>query len=901
MQISPDNFLEVKMQFLSDIFDAAKSLNGAGFFMEKSLKLVDVHQNIHEKYQIRQYQHESIGRLCYYLDEYPNARKPAHLLFNLATGSGKTLIMAAAILKLANDGYRKFVFTTRLSSVVHKTLDNLLNVSSSKYLFAENLTLNGQSVEIRKVSNFSGQPEPNVIEIIFLTTSALHSAIKNPKENGLSLTEVVDNPLVLLADEAHNLSTDTLSKTEAREEFENWESTVHALHNLNPSNVLLEFTATARIEDLDPRIVAKYKDVLLHRFTLKEMRQEGFSKNVITIQLDAPLYLRVLSALVLSLYRELVAAKLSVHLKTAVMFKANRLNLKDQVIDRDTINPTFVGSENFLSFYRDFMETLNEDDINELRVNSHGDLKTALEFLEQEIGTGSMISTLKASFSNTALLSVDSNKELRDKNRLLNSLEDISNPIRAVLATESLNEGWDVQNLFDIVRLYDSRDAKGNKAGKNTIQEAQLIGRGARYFPFSLDGAAATFQRKFDDSTVSAHQWLEKLAYHSMRNPRYIQELEQVLVDQGILASNTVQREITPKPEVLLDPWASTEIFSNSLVPKTEDSVKARTNGIPDRCKSTILDLPTFEQIAHAVFGDSGNFDFKSDTKTVNFRSSEFEWQVWLSALDRLQGGTYEQLSRFLPFLKSRKEFILGENYLPSVIIQVTGNSEQLNAMSQQLQYQIALQVCKNVLDKLMKIESVGFGDFVFTPRLFTDVFGKSKTLNFDEQNPRSKGDSAFAFATWDWFAQNEIWGTSEEYSLVRFVESQIDTIKQHWSEVLLVRNEGHMSIYDFDSGQRFNPDFLLLLGRNSRSGRELLQVFIEPKGDQFLDAAKTFSGGAESWKESLLETLEVRSQIKQDALSTVRVAGLPFYNAGLSNHGLHTRFVEAFRQLITN
>ncbi len=889
------------MQFLSDIFDAAKSLHGEGFFIEKSLQLGDVYQNIHEKYQVRDYQHESIGRLSYYLGEYSNAQKPAHLLFNLATGSGKTLIMAAAILKLAKDGYRKFIFTTRLSSVVHKTLDNLMNVSSSKYLFTENLIVDGQVMEIRKVSNFSGKPDPNVIEIIFTTTSALHSAIKNPKENGFSLTEVSEAPLVLLADEAHNLSTETLSKVEARDEFENWESTVKALHTLNASNVLLEFTATARIEDLDPKILAKYKDVLLHRFTLKEMRQKGFSKNVITIQLDAPLYLRVLSALVLSLYRELLAAKLGVPLKTVVMFKANRLNLKDQIIDRSTVNPTFVGSENFLIFYQELMSSLSENDIKELGQNSHGELKAALAFLEQELGTRSVVSSLKTSFSNAGFLSVDSSKESRDKSRLLNSLEETSNPVRAVLATESLNEGWDVQNLFDIVRLYDSRDAKGNKAGKNTIQEAQLIGRGARYFPFSLDGASDNFQRKFDESPDSSHQWLEKLAYHSMRNPRYIQELEQVLVDQGILASTTVQRDIVPKADLLkADPWVSIEVFTNLLVPKTEDSIKARTSGLPDRCKSAILDLPTFEQISHEVFGDSENFDFKSETKTVNIPMSQFDWRVWLAALDRLPGGTYSQLSKHLPFLKSRKEFILGEKYLPSVNVQVTGNSEQIDAMSQQLEFLIAFQVCKTVLDKLMKIESVGFGDFSFKPRLFTEVFGNTKTLNFDDQNPRSKGDSSFAFSRWNWFAQNEIWGTSEEYSLVRFIESQIDFIKLHWSQVLLVRNEGHLSIYDFDSGQRFNPDFLLLLTRQTVSGTEQLQVFIEPKGDQFLDSAKTFAGGSEGWKESLLESLQARSQVNQNALSTVKVAGLPLYNAGLANRDLLSRFTDAFKALMT-
>ncbi|MFL4916016.1 hypothetical protein [Staphylococcus aureus] len=43
-----------------------------------------------------------------------------------------------------------------------------------------------------------------------------------------------------------------------------------------------------------------------------------------------------------------------------------------------------------------------------------------------------------------------------------------------------LNEGWDVLNLFDIVKIDEKK--KVNKNATNA--EAQLIGRGARYYPF---------------------------------------------------------------------------------------------------------------------------------------------------------------------------------------------------------------------------------------------------------------------------------------------------------------------------------------------------------------------------------------------------------------------------------
>ena len=38
-----------------------------------------------------------------------------------------------------------------------------------------------------------------------------------------------------------------------------------------------------------------------------------------------------------------------------------------------------------------------------------------------------------------------------------------------MFAVQKLNEGWDVLNLFDIVRLYETRDGKGDKIGKTTL------------------------------------------------------------------------------------------------------------------------------------------------------------------------------------------------------------------------------------------------------------------------------------------------------------------------------------------------------------------------------------------------------------------------------------------------
>lgn len=66
----------------------------------------------------------------------------------------------------------------------------------------------------------------------------------------------------------------------------------------------------------------------------------------------------------------------------------------------------------------------------------------------------------------------------------LNSLESPNNLYRVVFAVAKLTEGWDVLNLYDIVRISNYKDTKGDK--KTTMAEAQLIGRGARYNPLFI-------------------------------------------------------------------------------------------------------------------------------------------------------------------------------------------------------------------------------------------------------------------------------------------------------------------------------------------------------------------------------------------------------------------------------
>src|SRR5699024_9113927 len=91
---------------------------------------------------------------------------------------------------------------------------------------------------------------------------------------------------------------------------------------------------------------------------------------------------------------------------------------------------------------------------------------------------------------------------------------------RVIFAVAKLNEGWDVLNLYDIVRI--SEGAGTTRTA--TDSEAQLIGRGARYFPFKYENKKS-YQRRFDNVN-SDLSFLETLHYHTINEEGYLANLK---------------------------------------------------------------------------------------------------------------------------------------------------------------------------------------------------------------------------------------------------------------------------------------------------------------------------------------------------------------------------------------
>ncbi len=897
---------------LYDEFNSYKNFAGADVFKNKAREKTDILKNLNQAFSIREYQKEALGRFYYYCEEYHQKQKPIHLMFNMATGSGKTLIMAANLLYFYQKGYRNFIFFTRLGNIIQKTKANFLDPNSKKYLFADKITFDGQEIKIKEVDNFEGTNDDD-INIIFSTTALLHSRFNFVHENVLTYEDFADKKIVLIADEAHNLSAETnnkLSKTEEQDR-RNWENTVVRILNANnqKENVLLEFTATARLEQEYPEILEKYKDKAIYRYDLKEYRLDGFSKDVRTLQINAPIMERALSAVIISQYRRKVAEKHKIALKPVVMFKANRVTPPKQKEELRNKNPQIVVSNEFKTAFHQLIAGLNEKLLKQQAEIQDATLQKAFQFFnEQEISLADLAQEIKSDFAPEKCLTVDEDKDLEQKQILLNSLEDQNNEIRAIFATEKLNEGWDVLNLFDIVRLYDTRSeyksktGKERKPGKTTVQEAQLIGRGARYFPFIIEDSTDEYSRKFDFDQENELRILEQLYYHSMHNPDYISELTKVLVREGIVPERTIKREINIKESFKnKDFWKKGYIFLNSRKENLGKNVFALVDAKAEfdyNAEINIFQLPTREAIEKDLFVAGAGAGVKAKIEIRDYKIADLGTHIVRTALAKVPAGRFDELKKIFGNIESVKDFISNKKYLGGIKIKVKGTTEQLENLLQDEKLNIAWFAINKVLNIAGKEKKEYYGTKEFKAHLIQKIFENNKVLQLDSESPRAQNMRDFDFSSREWFAQNEIWGTSEEESFLRFIDETVTKLKKKYQDIALLRNEQFFKIYSFADGEPFYPDFVLFLTEKKTKQEVMYQIFIEPKGDQFLDAQNTFEQSKEVWKQKLLieiaknHTVDLKLENKD-----FRLIGLPFFNEGQVNSVLREKFEEVFEK----
>jgi type III restriction enzyme len=836
----------------------------------------NIKQNL--RYEARPYQIEAFARFTYYLNKYKHRRKPSQLLFHMATGSGKTLIMAGAIVELYKMGYRNFIFFVNTDTIIRKTKENFLNTASLKYLFAQQININNQPVSIREVDNFESVND-NDINIHFSTIQGLHSRLNTPRENSVTFEDFANKKIVLISDEAHHVNSLTKKKLTGKElEVErSWENTITRIFDSNSENIMLEFTAT--LELAHPSVAAKYNSKLIFDYDLKKFREDGYSKEVKTLQADLEAVDRALEGIIVSQYKKKVFSKYGLLIKPVVMMKSK----------------TTAESAEMEQQFKDKIQNLSKTDINKIRgLKENETLQKAFQFFEEsKITTTNLIDELKDDFSEDKIISVNSKNDTDEKQIVINTLEAKDNEYRVVFAVDKLNEGWDVLNLYDIVRLYETRDSKGGKPGKTTVQEAQLIGRGARYFPFKISEEQPLDQRKFDADLENEMRICEELHYHCSHNPRYIQELNTALREIGIYPKEKKEVFLELKDDFKESKFYKTGfVFINKKVENDPQlNFEYQEPAIRKKHEYKLRTMATAESVIFTAQETK-----QVDRKTQTYKPILWDKVILKKAMNKIPFYHFNSMKGYFPSVKSVDDFIVKK--LSEIEVDVIGLEKDIKNLTPKDK----LNACLSFLTSISEEINQTFGDYrgtkTFKREPIRKVFRDKKMYFAIEENTdketgkptmRTDIDEKYYLDlnSRDWHAYKENYGSSEEKLLVKFLDSQIEELENRFKDIYLIRNERFFKIFRFSDGKATEPDYVLFMTEKESGENLIYQLFIEPKGTHLIPT--------DDWKEKFFADIEVEAILHEN--DKIRIIGMPFYN----KTERETQFKEKLTEIADN
>lgn len=850
--------------------------------------------------------------------------EPTHLMFNMATGTGKTMLMATLILYYYKKGYRHFIFFVNQNNIVDKTENNFINKLHTKYEFRQNIVIEDKIINIRKVETFDDTDD---IQIKFTSIHKLHNAVYLAKENSVTLDELQKRNLVMIGDEAHHFNASTIRNSQAEMDLpidlkenasekdieKSWENTVinkilkkgksePAIAN---KNVLLEFTATIpRNHD----VIEKYRTKTIYKFELIDFLKAGYTKEINLISTSLKKKEKILLVLLFNWYRHQIAIKNNIaNFKPVILFRSKLIEDSKKDFEEFKQIITELKLSNF-DFLKNIETSIKEDQANPYE-QGKSRIKQMLEFIKTEkINIRNIVNYIKDEFAERNCIITNSKdnkattkeKTTEEQEQLLNSLEDKNNHIRIIFTVKRLTEGWDVLNLFDIVRLYEGRDESHKNgqriAGESTVQEIQLIGRGVRYFPFVYNNHERN-KRKFDNDLENPMRVLEEFYYHSDDDVRYLDELKRELKNKGFIQDNRVIKKFALKEEFKKsDFFKEIKIWQNERIDN------------PERRKLTLFELAkdfvfSFETKEFTMKEQQVVLDKDIDItlaesrqtykKTISVKFSDFEKHIVAKAINK-KATTDLSLLRF-DNLKNELQLnsiddIFSDKFIGNFKINIITSKDKKNLddINNEEKLNLLLNFFEEFSRKLKEIANPYKGTESFKPFSFKDLFGeeKEKSVLIDSQSQSLETE----LLKHNWYVLNGFNGTSEERELLEFIKNKIGNLKEKYKEVYLLRNEEVYKVYDFEQGRGFEPDFLLFL-KGNKGNNLYYQIFIEPKGEHLIEHDK--------WKDDFLQQITDKygtgKLLKAESKEYVLI-GLPLFNNKEKNN-----FERAFSKQILN
>lgn len=833
-----------------------------------------IKQNL--KHSLRDYQFSAIYNLDV-VEKLDKKDDPYNqLMFYMATGSGKTDIMAAIILYMyqAHD-YQCFLFTTSTTAVVNKTIDNFTNVVSPKYLCKDPIVIDSQRIAIKAVSEFPITPEKNTIYLKFTGIQQLSNDINSPRENSITEESLKKHKIVILADEAHHFNVGTRSKSEDTTN-KNWEALLDRIRDLNPKNQQLEFTATIDLHN--PDIYHKYQKKIIAQYDLSKFIDNGYSKQVYRLQANNSDKDKMLNAVLLSQYRKRIAKNMGISdFKPVILFKSNTIEVSREVNGRFLTMIDSLTAESLQSF----VQSQNRSTQSEA-------LGLAYKYwLNQDFGA--TVAELKRDFQEFTTINANDSKkkDIIDNEsvaRKLNTLESPENPIRSVFAVAKLSEGWDVLNLYDIVRI-----GEKNIKPNDTNAEAQLIGRGARYNPF-IYKREKSYTRRFDDRKPEI-QLLERLYYHTINNPQYLENLRKSLDAINLPVNEDTKYKIyTAKVKNSFkrtNTYKHGNVYSNKVEVVPEDHYDSiqKYGFDPDTTEPIGMISATTERKIDAG-ADKDNRSSFPIVNAVAF-SNPADKTLIRTAISFNPFYRFESLKRQCPTLTSVREFLTSNNWLGHAVVRVrvaNGHhltpQERLTAVEKYL-----LRVQNALVNNFQRSKGTNQFEKVAVNEVIRDY---DKRVGDSFNDPKAAKIGPYEMKGKDWYAYDYAIVDQLEMDFIDRISAEIPNFQKKYDQIYLLRIDERntdFKLHDFGESvyryEGYMPDFIMYL----RNEDYIYQIYMEPKGTAFVEKDR--------WKEELLERIDPNNIIILEDNNDIKLFGVKFYVEDNGKQDIHRMFPE--------
>ena len=563
--------------------------------------------------------------------------------------------------------------------------------------------------------------------------------------------------------------------------------------------------------------------------------------------------------------------------KPVILFKSNTIKKSN-----DTNEQFFSMISNLTAeSLQDFIQSQNRSTQSEA-------LSLAYKYwLKQDFGE--TVAELKRDFQELTTINANDSgkKDILDNESVaqkLNTLESPDNPIRSVFAVAKLSEGWDVLNLYDIVRI-----GEKNIKPNDTNAEAQLIGRGARYNPFIYKGKKS-YARRFDDRKPEI-QLLERLYYHTINNPQYLENLRKSLDAINLPVNEDTKYKIyTAKVKNSFkrtNTYKHGNVYYNKVEVVPEDHY--------DSIQKYGFDPDTTEPID--MIGTTT--EHKIDTGADKDNSSLFpiiNAAVFSNTSDKALIRTaisfnpfyrFESLKKKCPTLTSVNEFLTSNNWLGHAVVRVrVANRHHLTPQERLMAVEKYLLRVQNALVNNFQRSK---GTNQFEKVAISEVIGDyDKRVGDSFNDPKAAKIGPYSMKGKDWYAYDYAIVDQLEMDFIDRLSAEIPSFKKKYDQIYLLRIDERntdFKLHDFGESvyryEGYMPDFIMYL----RNEDYIYQIYMEPKGTAFVEKDR--------WKEELLERIDPKNVILLEDNDDVKLFGVKFYVEDNGKQDLHRMFPE--------